>query len=191
MKKTGLIIALMMCLVNFLTFSQDDDVYYEDTLPRTIKSSDLSLGSPRPGGKFDKYINKNGTEYKVGDTITINKPSGVNGKFVYIQSVDIMGQSYVVGSEATNTLTIIKNIRVGGTKRSGWKVVLQTKGFTFVDNYFIYIEDCIDSGEVKSSVMTSDEALTELKRWKDKLDLGLINQEEFEKNKIRLSKFIK
>jgi hypothetical protein len=43
----------------------------------------------------------------------------------------------------------------------------------------------------KSVDMTSDEALTELKRDKDKLDLGLITQEKYDSLKTELSKYIK
>jgi len=50
------------------------------------------------------------------------------------------------------------------------------------------IEDAIQSGEVQSSGMSSDKALSELKKAKDKLDLGLINQQEFDKLKSNLSK---
>ncbi len=39
--------------------------------------------------------------------------------------------------------------------------------------------------------MTSDEALAELKKTKDKLDLGLITQEEYDKKKAELTPFIK
>lgn len=39
--------------------------------------------------------------------------------------------------------------------------------------------------------MTSDEALSELKRAKDKLDLGLITQAEYDSLKVELSKYIK
>ena len=39
--------------------------------------------------------------------------------------------------------------------------------------------------------MTSDEALSELKKAKDKLELGLINQEQFEEIKLELKKYIK
>jgi hypothetical protein len=38
--------------------------------------------------------------------------------------------------------------------------------------------------------MSSDDALSQLKRAKDKLDLGLITQEEFSKLKTELSKYI-
>ena len=39
--------------------------------------------------------------------------------------------------------------------------------------------------------MTSDQALEALKKAKDKLDLGLITQEEYEKIKAELTPFIK
>jgi hypothetical protein len=39
--------------------------------------------------------------------------------------------------------------------------------------------------------MTSDEALEALKKAKDKLELGLINQEEYEKIKQELTPYIK
>lgn len=190
MKKVKLMMmALMMCLINFMSFGQTDD----DTtrVSKQVSYSEMSLGSDKPKGKFDSYLSKDNFIYKVGDTIKINTPSGTNGKFVYVTKVDMIGTIYIVGPEATNTFAIIKNIRVSGTKRSGWKVQFQTKGFTFVDNYFLYIEDCITSGEVKSNGLTSDEALSELKKWKEKLDLGLITQEEFDNKKLELSKFIK
>lgn len=44
---------------------------------------------------------------------------------------------------------------------------------------------------LKNNAMTSDEALNKLKIEKDKLDLGLITQEEFDKIKEELSKYIK
>ena len=62
---------------------------------------------------------------------------------------------------------------------------------TGVDNYFLFIEDAITVGEVKSFGMSSDEALTTLKKAKDKLDLGLISQEEYDKIKAELTPFIK
>jgi hypothetical protein len=45
--------------------------------------------------------------------------------------------------------------------------------------------------ELNNSTLTSDEALAELKRAKDKLDLGLITQEEYDKLKSELAKFIR
>lgn len=156
---------------------------------QTIKYSDLN--GDRPKGRFQTYISKNGESYSVGDTIHIAAPSGVNGKFVYLQKMDIMGTVYVVGAEATGTNAVIKKIRAGGTARSGWKIGFQTQGMTAIDNYFLYIEDAIASGEVKGKGMTSDAALAELKKAKDKLDLQLITQDEYDRIKAELVKYIK
>ena len=41
-----------------------------------------------------------------------------------------------------------------------------------------------------SDFKTSNEAIEELKKWKEKLDLQLISQEDYEKKKSKLSKFI-
>jgi len=49
----------------------------------------------------------------------------------------------------------------------------------------------LSAGEIKGFGKTSDEALSELKKAKDKLDLGLITQEQFDKLKAELSPFIK
>lgn len=173
--KNYLIIALS--LLSFKSISQ------------TIKHSELN--GERPRGTFEKYVSENGDTYSIGDTLIIGSPSGTNGKFVYIQKIDMAGTVYIVGPEATNTNAEIKKIRIKGNKRSGWKANIQTKGFTGVDNYFFNIEDAISNGEIKSKGMTSDEALAELKKAKDKLELELISQEEYNKIKNELIKYIK
>lgn len=155
-----------------------------------VKYDDLQKGLITKG-QFESYVSKDGSIYKVGDKIQFGNPTGTNGKFVTIQKMDIAGTIYVVGAEAINTSAEIKKIRVGGTSRSGYKVSFQTKGMTGVDNYFLNIEDAITVGEVKSFGMSSDEALTALKKAKDKLDLGLISQEEYDRIKAELTPFIK
>ena len=157
---------------------------------QTISASDLNT-TTRPKGTFQKYIAADGEEYSVGDTLQINTPSGTNGKFVFITKLDIAGNVYTIGSEAVNTSAVIKKIRISGTKRSGWKASFQTQGFTAIDNYFLNIEDAIKSKEVKGKGMTSDEALIELKKAKDKLDLELITESEYNEIKEKLKKYIK
>jgi hypothetical protein len=78
-----------------------------------------------------------------------------------------------------------------GSKRTGYSVTFRTKGATSISNYTIQFENALSTGEVKGFGKTSDEALSELKKAKDKLDLGLINQEEFDRLKSELSKYIK
>ena len=178
--KQLMMIALMMCST-LVSFGQSSD---------TLRYSDISTEN-KPRGSYSYYLSKDGSVYSVGDKIQFGTPSGINGTFVIIQKMDIAGNVYVVGSEVINTSAEIKKIRVGGTKRSGFKATFQTKGLTGIDNYFLFIEDGITTGEVKSTVMTSDQALTELKKCKDKLDLGLITQDEFNSKKSELSKLIK
>ena len=175
---------LLILLIGFSTtysFSQLDTLTYKMT----------QTTEKKPKGKYLYYASKDGRVYSTGDTIDIGNPSGTNGRFVHLQKVDMGGTVHIVGAEAINTHVILKKIRVGGTKRSGWNTTFQTKGFTAVDNYFLYIEDAILTGEIDSGVMSSDEALKELKRAKEKLDLGLITQEEFEKIKNELAPLIK
>jgi hypothetical protein len=156
---------------------------------QTVTHSEI--GTTVLKGKFMSYISKDGSEYKVGDKINIGTGSGINSNFVFIQLVDIMGTVSQPPAHVANTQAEIKNIHVYGNKRMGYKLHLQTKAMSGLHNYFLYLEDAIDAREVKSFGMTSDEALTQLKRAKDKLDLGLITQEEFNIKKEELSKHIK
>jgi hypothetical protein len=178
MKKTIFTLALLIHFTATSVFAQE--VKFEDVQNATVTS-----------GQFTSYIAKDGSTYKVGDKVSFGTPSGVNGKFVTITNMDIAGNVFPVGAGAINTVAEIKKIRIAGNKRSGYKVAFQTKGVTGIDNYFFFLEDAIQVGEIKSFGMTSDQALAALKKAKDKLDLGLITQEEYDKTKQELSKYIK
>lgn len=156
-----------------------------------IKFEDIKLGGDIKG-QYTSYLCSDGFEYKIGDTIYFGKPSGLNGYFQQIVSMDIAGTTYPVNYAAVmNRGFEIKKIKVWGTKKLGLKVNFQTKGMSSVDNYFFNIEDAIQVGEIEPKGMTSDKALNELKKAKEKLDLGLITQEDYDKLKIELSKYIK
>jgi len=154
-----------------------------------LNYADLSVG--RPQGPFESYISKTGDTYSVGDTLVIGNPSGTNGRFVFIYDLDVTGSMFYPNSGISHTNSVIKKIRVAGSKRAGWKVSLQTKGLTGLSNHFFNLEDAIESGEVVSKGFSSDAALAKLKNEKDKLDLGIITQEEFDKKKAELIKYIK
>ena len=68
---------------------------------------------------------------------------------------------------------------------------MRCKGLTGLSNYSIQLENAIETGEVKSFGMTSDEALSALKKAKDKLDLGFITQAEYDSIKVEYKKYIK
>lgn len=65
--------------------------------------------------------------------------------------------------------------------------LVMNRGGVAITNF----ESAIAQGEVMTSGYSPDEALQELKRWKDKLDLEIITQEEYDAKKAELMKFIK
>lgn len=154
-----------------------------------IKYSDLN-SSKRPKGQFMSYVSKDGAIYKIGDRIKIGFPSS-NKSFAFIQGVTVMLQVFQLSATASGRETEIKRIYATGTKRTGYYIMLRSKGVTGLSNYNIQLENAIESGEIKSFGMTSDEALSKLKKAKDKLDLGLINQAEYDSTKVELVKYIK
>lgn len=91
----------------------------------------------------------------------------------------------------SGTETEIKRIFVGGNKRIGYSISMRTKGVIGLLNYTIQFENAMSTGEIKCTGLKSDEALAELKKAKDKLDLGLITQEEYDLKKAELTPYIK
>jgi hypothetical protein len=173
-----------------IEIASEDIENNSQTNTKQVSYEDVKAGRVTKGS-FESYISKDGFTYKIGERVEFGAPSGINGKFVTIMKFDIMGTSHPVGAEALNTSAEIKRIGIVGTSRSGYKVSFQTKGMSVVDNYFFNIEDAISVGEIKSKGMTSEQALAELKRAKDKLELEIITQEEYNKIKAELIKYIK
>jgi hypothetical protein len=153
-----------------------------------IKFSELDSAGR---GEFTSYIASDGAEYKIGERIKIGVPSS-NKTFAFITEGDgfILPITPLLAASSGQE-TEIKKIWVVGNKRAGYSVSIRTKGITGLSNYTIQFENAVSTGEIKGKGKTSDEALAELKKAKDKLDLGLITQEEYDKLKAELSKFIK
>ena len=153
-----------------------------------IKYSDLATTTSR--GEFTSYVGSDGGVYKIGDRIKIGVPSS-NKTFAYITEGDGLLPITNLNTSASGQETEIKKIFVIGNKRAGYSVSFRTKGISGLSNYTIQFENALSTGEVKGYGKTSDEALAELKKAKDKLDLGLITQEQFDVLKVELSKYIK
>ncbi len=155
---------------------------------QTISFEEISKATKKPKGKFTTYISENGAEYKIGDNITIGIPSA-NGTFAFLKGDGLLTP---VGSNAPSTFSgrkgKIKKLWFAGTKKAGYQIVLKVEG---LGGYLIYLEGAIQTGEIESFGMTSNQALEELKKAKDKLDLELISQEEYNKIKAELIKYIK
>jgi len=153
-----------------------------------IKFSELANAKK---GEYTSYVGSDGGVYKIGDRIKIGVPSS-NKTFAFITEGDgFLLPITPLTVSSSGQETEIKKIIVYGGKRTGYAVSFRTKGVTGLSNYSIDFENALSTGEVKGFGKTSDEALAELKKAKDKLDLGLITQEEFDKIKAELSVYIK
>jgi hypothetical protein len=147
-----------------------------------------------------EYTASNNVTYHIGDTIKLGRGSSPSGDFRYIQLGDLynfasaMNGQYGEVNRGINKNNSGRNVivkKIKEVKIKGSKVVYFYIAGGNISQYQILIEDALATGEVKSNGYTSDEALAELKRSKDKLDLGLIKQEQFDSIKVKLSKLIK
>jgi hypothetical protein len=177
--KTKLIILLVFFPV--LCFSQK--IKYEDIKFGKINESDIRRSS------YEAYLSKDNILFKIGDMLEFSSPSTCNGVFLTIYKTDIFGNTYFVGPKSINIPVEIKKIKITGSKKTGYKVIFKTKS-TF-GRYLFNIEDAIEFSEIKTFEKTSSQALLELKRAKDKFDLGLINEKEYETIKLELSDYIR
>lgn len=139
--------------------------------------------------RYEKYTAKDGTVFQVGGKLKMGLPSNPR-QFVYVEIVDpLAGNSPVLPTNANREVEI-KRIEVSGKLKKGYKVWVVTNGGVALERFYFDIENALQTREVKGDGMSSDEALAQLKRAKEKLDLGLITQQEFDKLKSELSKFI-
>ena len=169
----NLILTLGLFFLTNVSFAQTSATYDE-------------VLSKQKKGVIDKYTSQNGEEYKVGDTLTIGLALR-NEEFDFIvQNAGLT--AYPLTNQATNSNVVIKNMKIYA--KNIWVYTTKPNGHSFglVINNF---EGAIKNGEIVSNIMTSDKAIAELKKWKDKLDLGLISEMDYNKKKEELSKFIK
>ena len=145
-------------------------------------------------GQYTEYLSPDNGSFKVGDTITIGKPA--TGKdFSCVGIAGLMGESLVPANiKHSGSQAIIKKIDIQFNTLTikTFKPLSHSANFGFnITN----IELAIAHGEIKSNVkpnvMSSADALTKLKTEKEKLDLGVITQEQYEVKKKELMKFIK
>lgn len=158
-----------------------------------VTYDEITTAKDRPSyeGEITEYIAKDGSVYKIGDKITIGVPSS-NKTFAFLSSGDgLMTPLVPLSISVSGQKAEIMKFRVSGTRRAGFTIWLKAKSATGMGNYNVDFENAILNGEIKSFGMTSDEALGELKKSKDKLDLGLISKEDYEAKKVELVKFIK
>ena len=149
---------------------------------------EMVAGSTKNVVGITAYTARDGSVWRVGEDVTIGNASG-NQTFIWITEGDGAISPIVQAAANWGGKTVeIKKIRVTGSNRLGRTLYVTCKGI--LGPLHIDIEKAIETGEVVTSGYTSDKALAELKKAKDKLDLGLITQEEFDRIKAELSKYI-
>lgn len=148
-----------------------------------------------------EYTATNGAIIKVGDKIRLNRPEGGAKCYISITKIptvmDALGNmnnfnpcvlaTYFGGKEIT-----IKKFFLTGDRKVGGTIHAVLLTTALENNLDLNIELAIESNEIRSNgIMTSEEAMTELKSAKDKLDLQIITQAEFDAKKQELINFIK
>lgn len=208
MRKIAVFFFLSCLFLN--VFSQT--VTYQDILNQ---KSAKELTGRNSGDDITAYVASNGITYTKGSTITYGYPT--NGKY-YVYFMDVTGSWLNALAEDENASSSerasdreraerVEN-RAGGVatikkiqcvpidpfnrKNSGCKIYLVlNRGGLACTNF----EEALAVKEVITKAnpddIASDAALEELKRWKEKLDLQIITQEEYDAKKAELMKKIK
>ena len=207
MKKLFILLFVGLCLL-----SNAQTITYQDILEQ---KSAKELTGRKGGDDITAYVASDGVTYRVGSTITYGYPT--NGKY-YLYFKNVTGSWLNALTEDEHTTTAEHNAnqevaervenRAGGVATikkiqcvpvdpynrvtSGCKIYLVlNRGGLACTNF----EEAIDSREVvvKANLeeMASEAAILELKKWKEKLDLQIITQEEYDAKKEELMKIIK
>lgn len=207
MKKLFILLFVGLCLV-----SNAQTVTYQDILEQKPAKE---LTGRKGGDDITAYVASDGITYRIGSTITYGYPT--NGKY-YVYFKDVTGSWLNALAEDENASASDRAVsqeraervenRAGGVatiKRiqcvpvdpynkmtCGCKIYLVlNRGGLACTNF----EEAIATKEivVKANLedMASEAALQELKKWKEKLDLQLITQEEYDAKKAELMKMIK
>ena len=143
------------------------------------------VSSKKVKGQLTTYITQKGEAFSIGDTITLGTAMS-NEQFDLIEQNS--GLSFEpLSNVASHSQVVIKKIKA--LSKIVYVRTTKPQGGTFglmITNF----EAAVINGEVQSKIMSSDQALEELIKWKSKLDLGLITQEEYEAKKKELAKLI-
>lgn len=137
--------------------------------------------------EFSSYTSSTGLVFNVGEEITIGKPSASNGTFQFVTLIAALQAIDLPGRYAGVSYEIVKVLASG--KLEGRRAVLKCKA-PLGSHIDISIESAIKSGEVVTDYKTSEQAIEELKKAKEKLELELISQEEYDELKNNLAKYI-
>lgn len=207
MKKTLL---LAFVLMSFSVFAQEQDTLFMSKLMDKEWAQDFGNQTQF---KFIKF--EDGSVLGIGDKMKFGNPSGTNqsnsttsglfsssttrqNNYTYIMlgrmGAAMMGGITYLPETFKGREAEIENIKLYKSKKEGKphgaSIIFNNPG---MDISVLDLAFALQYGEVinPKAGMTSEQALAELKKAKDKLDLGLITQQQFDSLKVVLSKIIK
>ena len=161
-------------------------LYSTNLISQEVTATFNEVATKQKKGNVDKYILESGETFSIGDTITLGTAlRNENYQFI-VQNAGI--SFFPLSNYVSNSTVVIKKISIS------FKVVnvytTPPKGLVY-GLMILNFDNAVTNGEIKSKLLTSDQALTELKKWKDKFDLQLITEDEYKAKKAELIKFIK
>lgn len=201
---------LVMLISSFTGYSQEQDTLFMSKLMDKDWTADFSAQTQF---KFIKF--EDGSVLGIGDKMKIGSPSGTNqststqaglfsssttrtNNFTYIMlgrmGMAMMGGVNYLPENFKGRDVEIENIKLYKSKKEGKphgaSIIFNNPG---ADISVLDLAFALQYGEIVNpkAAMTSEQALAELKKAKDKLDLGLITQQQFDSLKVVLSKIIK
>ena len=172
---------LVLFLLSF-TFTYAQILTFND-VSNAEKKRDLN-------SDFTEYKAENGEIFKVGESIKIGSPSSNTEQYQFIIETDGWATANKAGIEARDWNAEIIKFKIGGTRRAGYEVIAVCKTEVGVYRYHINIESAIRQGEIRTSQLSKEEAINQLKEAKDLLDLEMMTQEEYDKLKAKLAPII-
>jgi hypothetical protein len=204
------ILTLILTICSTMAIGQSTDTLFVSKLADMQWTKNYSNSSQF---KFIKFTD--GSVLGVGDKMKFGAPSGTNqsstqqtglfsssatrtNNFTYIM-LGRMGMAAMSGitylpESFKGREAQIENIKMYRSKKSDVpsqaSIIFQNPG---MDITVLDLKFALEYGELinPKAAMTSDQALAELKKAKDKLDLGLITQQHFDSLRTVLSKYIK
>jgi hypothetical protein len=186
---------LVSTIMLFGAFVMNAQVLQYEQVKNAQKRSDISKED------IIEYISENGTSFKVGDVLKIDKPSSgqifasmtirmTTFEMLALSPAEINNYDYnVYARTVAKTALKIKSFVIEGDKKKGFSIAANLDGVG--NNIQVRLEYGLEIGEIGEHKMTSEEAMVKLKSEKDKMELGLITPAEYNTRKAELVKFIK
>lgn len=147
--------------------------------------------------KLSEFTASNGIPYKIGDEVKLGQGSDTNGKFVYVNiegwAISTNPEDNRLGAANSGLIVTIKKIIKYNRKR--FKGIYSTVGGGNIANYILDIENAIKTCEVEDCtkevqqvevVGNTYDKYDQLKKIKSLLDDGILTQEEYDTEKMKI-----